>query len=263
MLTPRQPDPAFFLAFKNGSLAASHTHLDLNHVSLGIGGTMLLVDLGSRPYPADYFSPARLGYYEITTAGHNTVLVGGKGQSPGKHGVLKGPFEGPQYTAFTGVADGAYQVPAPRAQRTVVFVDRRYFVLLDDVQAEAGQQIELSFHTYGAVTPRADGGWVVTADNHAVDVVPASLSAVSGRTEAPTGWIKPVTALRLTAQEATGRLLIATALIPRPAGVGPHPRVTQETKGQELLVSVGGDRITFRETADGFVVSGVSVAGRR
>src|SRR3989441_7273442 len=59
MIAPRQPDPPFFLAFKNGSLAANHTHLDLNHISIGYGDTMLAVELGSRPYPADYFSPQR------------------------------------------------------------------------------------------------------------------------------------------------------------------------------------------------------------
>jgi len=48
----RQPDPGRFLAFKSGSLAANHSHLDLNHVSVGVGETMLLVDLGSRSYPA-------------------------------------------------------------------------------------------------------------------------------------------------------------------------------------------------------------------
>src|SRR5207253_10771067 len=55
MMTPHQPDPPYFLAFKNGSLAANHTHLDLNHISIGYGDTMLAVELGSRPYPADYF----------------------------------------------------------------------------------------------------------------------------------------------------------------------------------------------------------------
>jgi len=116
MLAPEQPDPPFFLAFKNGSLAANHTHLDLNHVSVAVGDTTLLVDLGSRPYPADYFTAsARYRYYEITTAGHNSVLVGGDGQAPGRRGELRGPAEGSAYVAVTGVADKAYRV-ATRAE---------------------------------------------------------------------------------------------------------------------------------------------------
>ena len=89
MLADDQPDPQRFLAFKSGSLSANHSHLDLNHVSVGVGETMLLVDLGSRSYPADYFTSARYGYYEITTAGHNSVLVGGRGQSVNKAGQLR------------------------------------------------------------------------------------------------------------------------------------------------------------------------------
>src|SRR5262249_28868395 len=45
MMTRRQPDQPFFLAFKNGSLAANHTHLDLNHISIGYGDTMPAVEL--------------------------------------------------------------------------------------------------------------------------------------------------------------------------------------------------------------------------
>src|SRR5437588_6834929 len=122
MMTPHQPDPPYFLAFKNGSLATNHTHFDLNHISIGYGDTMLAVELGSRPYTADYFSAQRNSYYEITTAGHNAVLIGGKGQVAGKQGKLLGPFKGDGYEALTGVADGAYEVSTTRVRRHAVFV---------------------------------------------------------------------------------------------------------------------------------------------
>jgi Heparinase II/III-like protein len=267
MLAPEQPDPRFFLAFKNGSLAANHTHLDLNHVSVGAGDTMLLVDLGSRSYPADYFSaPARYGYYEITTAGHNTVLVGGDGQVPGRAGELRGPIEGAGFTALVGVADNAYRA-VTRVRRHVVFVDRRYFVLLDEVSAASPVPIELRFHTRGSVVARPGRGWTIAQNGVALDLVPADPRAVSGSVETPTGWIEEVRVLRLASTSATGRLNLATAIVPRPGAAG-RPgaaplAVSQQRRPGELRVSVGGDRIIFREGPDGLAVASVSIAGRR
>jgi hypothetical protein len=267
MLAPEQPDPPFFLAFKNGSLAANHTHLDLNHVSVGVGDTMLLIDLGSRPYPADYFTPsARYRYYEITTAGHNTVLVGGDGQVPGRVGELRGPMEGPGFTSLLGVADDAYRTAMTRARRHVVFVDRRYFVLLDEVSTASPAPIELRFHTRGTVAARPGGGWTIAQNGVAVDLVPADPDAVSGSVETPTGWIEEVRALRLASTPTPRRLRLATAIMPRRGAAGGPAgeplAVSQRWHAGELHVSVGGDRIIFREGPDGLGVASVSVAGR-
>jgi hypothetical protein len=279
MLTPGQPDPPFFLAFKNGSLAANHTHLDLNHVSVGVGDAMVLLDLGNRPYPADYFDAVkRPRYYEISTAGHNSVLVGGQGQVTGRVGALRGPFEGARYTAFVGVADKAYLPDTPRARRHVVFVDSRYFVLLDEVQAAAPTSIELRFHSYGGMAPRPDGGWSVTQDAGRVDVVTASDAAtgkpvLSGTAEDAVGWTRPVKVLRLRSAGDAMQFAVATALFPldlASTSLGPGtvrgrtgqadgtPSVRQERRGEELVVEIGPDRLTWRWGKDGFEFAGVA-----
>jgi hypothetical protein len=269
LLAPAQPDPPFFLAFKNGSLAANHSHLDLNHVSVAVGDTMLLPDLGSRPYPADYFTPARrYAYYEISTAGHNTVLVGGKGQVPGRPGQMLGPTEGSRYTAVVGVADNAYEIATPRARRHVVFVDKRYFVLLDEIETgtavvataePAAPPIELRFHSYGTIAPRSQSGWTVSQAGAAVDIVPAA--AVVGRVEAADGWIRPVQVLRLTAARPGPGLLLATAILPRSpgGGAGPSASASQVVDGGEVRVTVGTDVLTFRRGPDGYALSEVTV----
>lgn len=259
MLASEQPDPPLFLAFKSGSTGANHSHLDLNHVTVGMGDNMVLIDLGSRSYPADYFSSARAGYYEISTAGHNAVLVGGKGQVFNKAGALRGPFEGAGYTAYTGVADGSYEVSTPRARRTVVFVDRRYYVLLDEVVPASAAPIELRFHSYGTIAPRPQrGGWTVTQADSAMDVVPADLSLLTGTIDSPSGWTRAVNLLRLASPQAVRGLTLATAIIPRTRGVATYPQVSQEDRGTELRVRVDGDQIVFRQTADGYVISSVT-----
>ena len=264
MLASEQPDPPVFLAFKNGSLAANHSHLDLNHVSLGMGDNMLLVDLGSRPYPADYFSAsARPNYYEISTAGHNSVLVGGRGQVFGRTGTLRGPFEGARYSAFLGIAGGSYQISTPRARRHVVFVDRRYYVLLDEVAPQTAQNVELRFHTYGTIATAPRGtGWTVNQSGSQLDVAPASSSLIRGTIETPSGWIRQVNLLRMATPGTVSSLTLATALVPRTRASATFPQVSQQVRGSNLVVTLDGDQVTFLQTADGYVLSGVTIAQR-
>jgi hypothetical protein len=262
MMAPVQPDPPFFLAFKNGSLAAAHTHLDLNHVSVAVGDTMVLPDLGSRPYPADYFdSKKRNLYYEISTAGHNTVLVGGKGQVPARPGALKGPFEGERFTALVGVADDAYEVKTTRARRHVVFVDRSYYLLLDEIETAEPAPVELRFHSYGVIAQREKGGWTVSESKASVDIVPGlGEGALAGTVETAAGWTKPVNVLRLRSAADGRQFLRATALIPSTTTQMKGVAVSQRVEANLLRVDVGRDQLTWRCGADGCEFRGV---GRR
>jgi hypothetical protein len=255
-MAPSQPDPPFFLSLKNGSLAANHTHLDLNHVSIGAGEKTLAVELGSRPYPADYFSPKRYTYYEITTAGHNTVLVGGKGQVHGKPGTLLGPFTGDRYELLVGVADGAYEANAMRARRHVVFVDQRYWILLDEVQTDTPEPVEVRFHTYGAAEERAPRWWTFHDTPYMLDVVPGP--AVEASLEAPDGWIRPVRVLRMTTTEPAREHALVTVLHARRSDAAPPSPVEVRKTDAEIVVTVGQDRVNFRQAAHGWEIAGVT-----
>jgi len=251
-MAPSQPDPPFFLAFKNGSLAANHTHLDLNHVSIGVADTLVVRELGSRPYPEDYFGPKRNSYYEISTAGHNTVLVGGKGQTPRRDGKLVGPLSGPHYTAFVGIADNAYDVDTPRARRHVVFVDQRYWVLLDEIETRTPQPIELRFHTSGTIAPAA-AQWTFTEGSSAgpraspgvIDVVSPREGGLSGSIEQPTGWIKPISVLSLKSGQPQTRYAAITVLAPRAGGAASPPIVTAAITEARIDVTIDRDRVSF------------------
>jgi len=256
MMTPHQPDPPFFLAFKNGSLAANHTHLDLNHISIGYGDTMLAVELGSRPYPADYFSQQRYSYYEITTAGHNTVLIGGKGQVHGKQGKLLGPFKGDGYEELTGVADGAYEVSTTRVRRHAVLVDKRFWVLLDEIQTPEPETAELRFHTYGKVTEPTPRHWVFEQGQAALDVVTPNLE-ITGGLETPVGWIKPVTVLSLKAPAPAREHTLVTVLQPRAKQSPALGKVQAQQSKQQLIVSIESVQLTFNREADGWRINSV------
>lgn len=249
-MAPKQPDPPFFLSFKNGSLAANHTHLDLNHVSVGMANTMMLVELGSRPYPADYFSAKRYEYYEIGTPGHNTVLVGGKGQTRGKIGKLLGPIAGPNVEVLVGVADGAYD-NAARARRHVAFVDKRYWVLLDEIETPQRENVELRFHTYGAVTALSRNRWQIADFGHMLDVtMPGNL--VSG-VENPEGWIRPVRVITGKSPDPATSYALVTVLQPRNEGQ-PSPIPDVRRTESEIFVTVGNDRVRWQKRPDGWEI---------
>jgi hypothetical protein len=259
LMAPNQPDPPYFLAFKNGSLAANHTHLDLNHVSLAYGDTMLLVELGSRPYPADYFGPKRYSYYEQSTAGHNTVLIGGKGQALKRAGKLLGPLKGPGFEELVGVADGAYEVPATKVRRHAVFVDKVYWVILDEIQTPEPQTAELRYHAYGSIEAGGPGRWTVTADTAALDVAVWSDGPIAGSVEHPDGWIKPVNVLSLQAPAARERAVV-TVLYPRLAADPKLDAVSGREANGRIEIAVGGRRVSFVRGADGWKTEGVGPA---
>jgi len=258
-MAPKEPDPPYFLALKNGSLAANHTHLDLNHVSVGYGDAMLLVELGSRPYPADYFGPKRFSYYELSTAGHNTVLIDGSGQALKSAGKLLGPTQGPGYEELIGVADGAYEIPAQRVRRHAVFMDKVRWVLLDEIETAGAHAAELRFHTYGGVAADGPGRWTITQDTAALDVAAWSEEALEGSVEEPTGWIKPVKVLSLKAASAPTHAIV-TVLYPRDAAAPKLAAVSGRASNGRIEITIGGRRLTFVRGADGWKTEGVDSA---
>jgi Heparinase II/III-like protein/Domain of unknown function (DUF4962) len=255
-MAPRQPDPPFFLSLKNGSLAANHTHLDLNHVNIGTAETMLAVELGSRPYPADYFGPRRYTYYELSTAGHNTVLVGGRGQVQGRSGSLVGPTSGERFDALVGIADNVYERPTPRARRHVVFVDKRYWVLLDEIETAQPERIDIRFHTYGTAQPAGDTRWTFAQAGSVLDIASPAGQGLSATIETPDGWTRPVRVLNFHSEPAAMHAVV-TVLEPHAASVPGLGPVRLERSERELVISVGEDRVRFQKGSEGWRIVSV------
>ncbi len=252
MLAPSQPDPPHFLSFKNGSLAANHTHLDLNHLSVGIGEQMLLVELGNRPYPADYFrADRRYTYYEIGTRGHNTVLVGGRGQVHRREGRLLPLVEREGVQVLSGVADDAYEVPTPVARRHVVALDgRQSFVIVDEIETADSQPIELRWHTGGAWAAGDRGGAVVSDGTARAAMRTVALSGSARlEVESPEGWIRPVQVLRVLVPPSP-RHLVATVIVPG-ATDAPSLSLAWAEDGSTVHLRVGERQLRFRTTAAG------------
>ena len=138
------------------------------------------------------------------------------------------------------------------ARRHAVFVDNRYWVLLDEIQTSDPQTAELRFHTYCKVRELAPRHWVFEQGEAAMDVV-TSQSGVSGTIEFPSGWTKPVSVLSLKVAPASEQAVI-TVLEARARQAAPLGEVRTEQAANDLTVIVGADRIMFHRDANGWRV---------
>ncbi|MBM4086983.1 MAG: DUF4962 domain-containing protein, partial [Planctomycetes bacterium] len=85
-----------FFALKGGTNNDWHGHRDMAHFILNAFGKRLLIDQGAGVYRTDYWKGED---YEVTSEGHNTLLVDGKGQERrAEHDArITGFFQSPSY----------------------------------------------------------------------------------------------------------------------------------------------------------------------
>jgi hypothetical protein len=125
------------LGFKSSPYgSASHSLADQNSFVLNAFGDMLAVSTGYREW---YGSPHHHGYTKQTLS-QNAVLFGGKGQmvnDPDAKGKITRFYTGANFDFATGDARAAY-APATGVKqnlRSVMFVNQKYFVIFDELEA--------------------------------------------------------------------------------------------------------------------------------
>lgn len=237
------PRPQIIAGFKSGNLAASHTHLDNNAIQLWAYGDFLLVDFGSGIYNRRYFGADRWNFYEISTAGHNAVLIKDRGQAPRTQGRISPLFDGGSFFRVSGDATANYADPEiKRVQRSVLFVDRRFLVVVDSVELASSGAVQALWHSY--VQPKLDESKAtVTGQNGAVDMAWVAGQATSARLQFDPGKetrspnLKPDWRLAVETEPAARHTLV-TVLVPRPAG-SPAVNVAVGRRGEDWSLKIG------------------------
>ncbi len=247
------PQPQIIAGFKAGDLGVSHTHLDNNAIQLWAYGDFLLVDFGSGIYNRRYFGGDRWQFYEITTAGHNAVLINGKGQAPRTQGLMGRLSSDGGCSRLTGDATADYAAPeVRRAQRTILFCERRFFVLVDEVELQDPGTVQALWHAY--TEPRLSQGKATFAGQKgAVDMVWQADTAVEARLEFDPGKatrspnLKPDWRLEVRTGEAPHHTLV-TLLAPRPARSPAAPlEVGRDAHGWRLRIGDAAYRLTLEQ----------------
>ena len=124
---------------------ASHAFSDQNSFVLNAFGQPLAISSGYREY---YGSSHHVGWTRQTKA-KNAILFGGEGQrikDETATGTITRYVDGVNFTFATGDALRAYGSRAERALRPVFFVNRRYFVILDEDAAPDAVQYQWQLH---------------------------------------------------------------------------------------------------------------------
>lgn len=146
------PD-ARFLALKAGRgegsiYAAPHCQFDLNSIVLDAFGTTLLADPG---YGHDWLGPISTtdpAHPYNSTPPHNTLLVDGKGQleefDPLAHLSDLSPSADIDYVVSR--LEQGYGPQLTRFDRHVYFVDKKYFVIVDDIELASPATLTWNFH---------------------------------------------------------------------------------------------------------------------
>jgi hypothetical protein len=134
-----------------------HGHLDIGHFVVHWQKEYFIRDLGSRGYDEKYFDDMRFDYPQVSSIGHNVVFVNGEKQISGK--LRKQPWNlevGGEVEDFSTSEKRDYvrmnptkaypNIELKEWKRHIVFEKPEITVVLDEIVAEPGSEIEVRFH---------------------------------------------------------------------------------------------------------------------
>ena len=238
------------------TVSGGHGHADLLSIQCAAFGETFLVDPGTYCYTRH----ARWRDHFRGTSAHNTLTIDGRGQA-----APAGPFRWGQrprarlrqwYSSdgveFADAEHDAYTLAGGlRHRRRVIFVDGRYWLVIDDVEGSGRHRADLRFqfapHSVAAAGPCA----VRAVSARGAGVVLHSEATSTLRGELLDGWVAPDYGQRVRAPlfvlttETDLPLRIVTVLLPFEVDRSPAAAVAivdLPTTGR-LVVRVGNDLV--------------------
>ncbi len=198
---------AHHLIFDTGPLgcgvSGGHGHADLLSVQCSAWGENYLVDAGTFCYTAD----AAWRRFFRSSQAHSTVTVDGRGQAE-----PDGPFSWhhrpsarllnctstpglclaeAEHDAWDSLEDPVIH------RRRVLFVDSRYWLIIDDLGGRAEHRIDLRYQFAPMPAEVEDDGWVRARGSHsallikAFSSIPLATTIARGQLVPPAGWYSP------------------------------------------------------------------------
>lgn len=125
------------LAFVSNNSRMGHNHYDQNSFQIAVNGSWIAGDPGYQD-----FTPGAAHDFTVRL-GHSTIQADGMGQSKLGGGSLTTGMLAETYDYVKGSAAGAYDNPKlTKYDRHIVYVNSDYFVMLDDLQANAEHEYD-------------------------------------------------------------------------------------------------------------------------
>ncbi len=244
----------------NGPANTHHNHQHLNSLTVSAYGRRLLVELGKYDY-SNSQDPRRKALC------HNTLLAGSDEQAitldnsqwcrrlrAGQWGTVYGLFERLRQEAGAVIATGrvfhAYPGRIRRFDRTLAFIERRFFLLHDfiELESEPPQALEWHFHSGGSIERLSQGAVFHNGPAQlrlqTLAAFPLESSVRMGPTELPEGPGVPCLDLKTSARTRT--LDFYALLVPQK--VDERQAFTLEFEGDGVQVTWQGQQWQYDPT---------------
>ncbi len=161
-----------------------HGHLDCGHVALYWRNQAFIRDLGSAYYDEYYFRNQRWDYPQASSAGHNVIFVNGETQLPGKtKNMPLNPDIGGTVLEFRTSPEKDYVIMDPANaypgrelkgwRRHVILEKPLATIVLDEITADRGSEIEARFHSECTVACH-DAFAMLTGDTGSMALIPVT-----------------------------------------------------------------------------------------
>jgi Heparinase II/III-like protein/Heparinase II/III N-terminus len=257
---------------------SGHGHADLLSIQCSAFGEPYLVDAGTYCYTSE----PRWREFFRGTAAHSTVTVDGEDQA-----VSIGPFHWNNYPAARlrrwssgedyDFADAEHRAYARLAdpvthRRRVIFVQRRYWLVVDDLSGSAEHRLDFRFQ-FAPIAIEIEADRWIRARGHegsgcllrSFASAPIQMELIEGATEPIQGWISPEYGRRVAAPVLLYSVQLKlpfrmiTLLLPVKDSSTPVPDVAPV-----LSTSFGPAGVTFRGAQETVLIhdSGVVVTGQ-
>ncbi|NSL53448.1 heparinase II/III domain-containing protein [Uliginosibacterium aquaticum] len=241
--------------------SASHGFSDQNSFVLNAYGQPLAISSGYREY---YGSPHHDGWSRQTKS-KNALLFGGEGQrikDASASGTITRFADGASFSFATGDASRAYAPHAERALRHVFFVNRRYFVMLDEASAAEAVKFQWQLHARSEMSLAPERGEITQQQKDARLTVrflsPAATALTMRQSDAfeppvgasyqakmPNEW-HVTTETRSPAKQQD----FLTLLYPWRANEAGLPNVQTLPAGKGFAASIGNDIVLIARAAE-------------
>lgn len=196
-------DPGAHWSFVDiGPWGSGHQHNDKLHISVAAYGRDLLVDAGRFAYTGEVARKFRR--YACGSAGHNVLLIDGKGQGPGPtHAKEPVPDNHFKITDTFDYTSGSFdRFPdtegTVKHTRSVLYVRGEFWVVVDRITTDRPRRIDALWHWHPDCSVVQDKDIVRTSNQKGnLAVIPAgnhswSVSLVKGQEEPELqGWYSP------------------------------------------------------------------------
>jgi hypothetical protein len=162
-----------------GPWGSGHQHNDKLHLSIAAYGRDLLVDAGRFAYTGEVARKFRP--YARGSAGHNVILIDGKGQNPGpthaREPLGKDTYKTANDFDYASNSFDSFRDVEGKAKhmRSVFYVRGEFWVVVDRIITNRPREIAAMWHWHPSCRVERDGSMVKTANKKGnLAVVPVS-----------------------------------------------------------------------------------------